>query len=70
MFVAPVPSEDKDAVVCSAAISHIRSSAAAECRTGIETRAMTLETMAASRKVHVPLATRGKRRPLKKQAGL
>lgn len=70
MFVAPVPSEDKDEAVCSAAMSQRRRSAAAEWRTGIETRAITLETMCASRRVHVPPPTRGKSNPLKKHAGL
>lgn len=70
MFVAPVPSEDREEAVCSAAMSQRRRRAAAEWRTGIETRVMTLETMCASRRVHVPPATRGKSSPLKKQAGL
>lgn len=70
MFVAPVPSDERDADVCSAAISHNRSNAAAECKTGIDTRAMTDETMCASRSVHVPVAMSGNSNPLKKQAGL
>lgn len=45
MLVAPVPSDESDRRVSSADISHIRSNAAAECKTGIETLAMTLEMM-------------------------
>lgn len=67
---APVPSDDSVAVVISAAMSHRRSKAAAECRTGMDTRAITEETMCASRRVQVPLETSGKSSPLKKQAGL
>lgn len=70
MLTAPVPSDDSVAEVMSAAMSHMRSNAAAECRTGMDTRAITDETMCASRRVQVPLETRGKSRPLKKQAGL
>ena len=68
MFVAPPPSVDTD--VCSAAISHSLIIAAAECRTGIDTRARTLDTMCASLSVHVSLLTIGKRKPLKNAAGL
>lgn len=67
MFVAPAFSVEMD--VCSAAISVRRRRAAAEWRTGIETRARTLDMMWASRRVHVPL-TSGKRNPLKNAAGL
>lgn len=60
-FVALTHSELWDA--CSAAISQRVLIAAAEWRTGIETRAKTPDTMCASRKVQVPDATRGKRKP-------
>lgn len=53
-----------------AAISHSPLMAAAECRTGIEILARTAEMMCASLSVQVPLPTRGKRKPLKKAAGL
>ena len=68
IFTAPVLSNDlRD---CSAARSHMRNKAAAECNTGMDTRAMTEETICASRNVQVPLETRGNSNPLKKQAGL
>lgn len=70
MLVAPVPSDESDLRVSSAEMSHIRSKAAAECKTGIETLETTLEMMWASRSVQVPLPTRGNNKPLKKQAGL
>lgn len=68
VFVAPALSVETD--VCSAAISVRRKRAAAECKTGIETRTITLETMCASRRVHVPSLTNGNKKPLKKAAGL
>ena len=51
MFVAPAASLDIEEV-CSAAISVNRSRAAAECRTGIETRTRTEPMMCASLRVH------------------
>ena len=68
-FVAPAASVDIDDVVCSAAISVKRRSAAAECSTGIDTRVRMLEMMCASRNVHCP-STNGNRKPLKKALGL
>ena len=67
-LVAPALSVLTD--VCSAAISVRRRSAAAECKTGMETRTRTLEMMWASLRVHLPPETRGNRKPLKKAAGL
>lgn len=50
-LVAPAASLDIEDV-CSAAISVSLNSAAAECKTGMETRTRTLEMMWASRRVH------------------
>lgn len=68
MFVAPALSVAMD--VCSAAISVRRIRAAAEWRTGTFNLTSTLEIMCASRRVQVPLLTRGNRKPLKNAAGL
>ena len=68
-FVAPALSDD-EIEVCSAAISVRRNSAAAEWRTGTDTRTRTEEIMSASRRVQLPSVKRGKRKPLKKAAGL
>jgi len=68
IFVAPPLSVETE--ISSAAISHSRRRAAAECKTGTETFARTEETIRASVNVHVPLSTSGKRNPLKKAPGL
>lgn len=44
--------------------------AAAECKTGMDTRTSTELMICASLNVQVPEASRGNSRPLKKQAGL
>ena len=67
MLVAPPLSVDAEA--CSATMSVSRIKAAAECSAGIETLTMTLESITASRSVHVPDSTRGNRQPLKNAAG-
>lgn len=69
MFVAPALSDD-ETEVCSAAISVRRSSAAAEWRTGTDTRTRTEETIVASRSVQLPSVRSGNKKPLKKAAGL
>ncbi len=68
IFVAPPPSVPAEA--SCAAISQRPFRAAAECSTGIETRARTAEMMCASLRVHVPLPTKGNRKPLNHAAGL
>jgi len=68
IFVAPPPSVPAEA--SCAAMSQSPFSAAAEWRTGTETRASTADTMCASRSVQVPLATKGNRKPLNHAAGL
>ena len=60
-FVAPPASVGIE--LCSAAISHKRTKAAAECSTGMDTRASTDETIWASRKVQVPLPTKRNKNP-------
>ena len=69
IFVAPAPS-DEETEVCSAAISVKRNRAAAEWRTGTETRTKTEETIVASRSVQFPSVRSGNRNPLKNAAGL
>jgi hypothetical protein len=68
IFVAPPPSVPADD--SWAAISQSPLIAAAECRTGTETRTRTAEMMCASRSVQVPLPTKGNRNPLNHAAGL
>lgn len=68
IFVAPPPSVLLDD--SSAAMSQRILIATAECSRGMETRTRTAEMMCASRKVHVPLPTRGKRKPLNQACGL
>lgn len=55
---------------CWAAKSQRPFKPAAECSTGIDTRAMTDDTMWASRSVHVPELMSAKTTPLKKADGL
>lgn len=69
MFVAPALSDD-DIDVCSAAISVNLNRAAAECRTGMDTRASTEAIMVAARSVQLPSVSNGNRNPLKNAAGL
>ena len=69
MLVAPALSDD-EIEVCSAAISVKRNKAAAEWRTGTDTRTRTEEMIVASRRVQLPSVKSGNRKPLKKAAGL
>ena len=68
MLQGPAASGSDD--ICSAAISHRRWRAAAECRTGTETLATTDATIVASRCVQVTSVSMGKTTPLKKALGL
>lgn len=68
IFVAPPPSVPADD--SSAAMSHKILIATAECSSGMDTRTRTADMICASRNVHVPLSTRGNKKPLNQACGL